>query len=353
MQPGSSSLPPAAAPGHGRAAARPTKPGPRSRLRQWFHARLPLTDQLQLGQSNIYILPSRAGWALALTLCVLLIAAINYQLNLGYLLSFLLAGSAVAGMVVGHGNLRGTRLHLQPPEEGFAGQPCRFEIVLHNTRTAMRWGLGLAVDQSGNAPGKTAADWAWVDVPGQGSTTVELAFTPARRGLSFVPTVTIASHYPLGSFRLWALWRPASEVWIYPTPELHAPPLPDASPHGAGKSSAGSRHGDEFDGVRSYRRGDPLKLVVWKKAAQAFATGTGALVSRDRPQALHHQLWLDAAATGLADPEARLSRLCAWVLSAEQQGLVWGMRLPDGQEIAADHGPAHTRRCLQALAACP
>lgn len=321
---------------------------PARRLRHWWQQRLPRTDQLQLTQRNVYILPSRAGWALAATLCVLLVASINYQLNLGYLLTFLLAGSAAAGMVVGHGNLRGTALHLLPPAGGFAGQPCRFDVVLHNAQRRTRWGVGLAVH--GHAG---AADWAWVDVPGQGSTTAQLAFIPVRRGRQPLPTLTAATRYPLGTFRVWALWRPDSEAWIYPAPEHNPPPLPPASADAGGRSTAATAHGDEFDGVRAYRHGDPLKLVVWKKAAQAFTTGSGQLVSRDRPLAQHHRLWLDYRATGLADPEARLSRLTAWVLLARQQDVSWGLRLPDGREIAPDQGAAHATRCLEALAACP
>ena len=53
-----------------------------------------------LTQGNVYILPTRAGWMFALTLLVLLLASINYQLNLGYVLTFLLAGSGVVSMHV-------------------------------------------------------------------------------------------------------------------------------------------------------------------------------------------------------------------------------------------------------------
>ena len=76
-------------------------------MRTWWHNRLPLRDTQALTQRNVYIMPTRAGWMLAATLLVLLIASINYQLNLGYLLTFLLAGCAAAGMVVSHNTLRG------------------------------------------------------------------------------------------------------------------------------------------------------------------------------------------------------------------------------------------------------
>lgn len=338
--------------------ARPRIRGLRSHIRQWMLSRLPRTDRLTLTQGNVYILPTRAGWALLITLIVLLIAAINYQLNLGYLLTFLLAGSAAASMVVGHNNLRGLELSWQPGSAsgGFAHAPFPLPIRLGNNRRSRRWGLGLAVRdqlQSGGRKADAADAWIWVDVPEQASLRAELAFTPTQRGRQALPAIAVHTRYPLGAFRVWALWRPAGQVWVYPEPEAHPPPLPPASPEAGGRSSAQVRSGEDFDGVRPYQAGDPLKLVVWKKAAQSFAAGSHQLVSRDRPYAHHHRLWLDARATGLADHEARLSRLTAWVLMAQAQGQTWGLRLPGGQEIAPDSGAAHASRCLEALAACP
>jgi uncharacterized protein (DUF58 family) len=98
--------------------------------------------------------------------------------------------------------------------------------------------------------------------------------------------------------------------------------------------------------VRPYRRGDPLKLVVWKKAAKSQE-----LVSRDTFQSQRMELWLDYDKCGLPDREARLSRLTAWVLQADKLGQDYGLRLP-GQQVVAGTGEAHKRRCLEALALC-
>ncbi|MBC7599918.1 MAG: DUF58 domain-containing protein, partial [Polaromonas sp.] len=106
----------------------------------------------------------------------------------------------------------------------------------------------------------------------------------------------------------------------------------------------------EFDGVRAYRRGDPLKLVMWKKAAKADEQGNG-LVVRDTQQAQRHELWLDFVQAGSVGTEARLSRLCAWVLQADKLGLNYGLRLP-GLQVSPSSGEAHKRQCLEALALC-
>ena len=315
----------------------------RKRFERWWQARLPLTDTTVLTQRNVYILPTGAGWMLALTLLVLLVASINFQLNLGYLLTFLLAGSAVAGMHFCHATLRGLSLHLKPPEPHFLGQGAVLQVQLASERRTPRVSIALAVYGSGH--------WAWTDVPAQGIAHVEVAFTPARRGLHRVPTLTAETRYPLGTFRVWTGWRPAAEGRVYPAPEPGAPPLPPGEPRAGGTGSAPTHGTGDFEGVRAYRRGDPLQLVVWKKAAQALASGSDALVSRDAQQSQRHELWLDTAHTGLADPEARLSRLTAWVLQADRLGLNYGLRLP-GREIAQGNGPAHRRNCLEALALC-
>lgn len=325
----------------------------RRRFRQWFQARLPLTDTLTLTQRNVYILPTRPGFMLAITLMALLVASINYQLNLGYLLTFLLAGSAVIGMHVCHGTLRGLSMRLIAPDPQFMGTSATMDINLLNDRRSTRYSIGLAVLDA------THEDrWTWTDVPAQGAAHVQVAFKPTQRGLQHVPPLTAETRFPLGTFRVWTVWRPAAQVLVYPAPEHLPPPLPPGEAIAGGAAALRSQNSGEFDGVRPYRRGDPLKLVVWKKAAKSLATGSDDLVSRDTQQAQRWELWLDFAHAGrqgnasqVADLEHRLSRLCAWVLQADKLDLHYGLRVP-GREISPASGEAHKRRCLEALALC-
>lgn len=306
------------------------------RMQQWFESRLPLTDSVTLTQRSVYILPTRPGLMLAATLLLLLVSSINYQLNLGYLLTFLLAGSALVGMLVSHGNLRGISLQLGALSPIFSGASALIDVQIQSQRSSVRHGIGLAV------LGSDA--WAWCDVPAQGVSTLQVAFQPSSRGLHRVPTLTAETRYPLGTFRVWTVWRPAAQVLVYPSPELNAPPLPLAAAHaGDGPATQANAAGD-YDGVRVYRRGDPLKLVVWKKLAKA-----DELVSRDSVHAQGLELWLDLHQTGLSHPEQQLSRLCAWVLKADQLVLDYGLRL-SGLDISPANGEAHKKRCLQALA---
>jgi uncharacterized protein (DUF58 family) len=311
------------------------------RFRHWWQSRIPLSDTMTLSQRNVYILPSRAGLMLGATLMVLLVASINYQLNLGYLLTFLLAGCGLVGMHVCHGTLRGMTMHLLAPDAQFAGTSATLTAVLHNERRSVRYGIGIAVLDASHPD-----HWVWADVPAQGSCTVHVAFKPEQRGLHRVPPLTAETRFPLGTFRVWTVWRPAAQVLVYPSPEPMPPPLPPGEPRAGGAASARQASHGEFDGVRAYRRGDPLKLVVWKKAAKA-----DELVSRDTEQAQRYELWLDFVHAGGGGTEQRLSRLTAWVLQADKLCVDYGMRLP-AQQIAPASGEVHKRRCLEALATC-
>jgi len=328
----------------------------KARFQHWLEARLPLADSVTLTQRTVYILPTRPGLMLFLTLGVLLIASINYQLNLGYLLTFLLAGTALVGMHVCHGTLRGLAMNLIVPYAHYAGASAAFSINLTNNRRSVRHGIGLSVldPQAVNGQPGAARHWAWTDVPAQGSSLVQVAFTPQRRGLHRLPTLTAETRFPLGTFRVWTVWRPAAQVMVYPAPEPNPPPLPPGEPHAQSAGSATRAQGSgEFDGVRAYRRGDPLRNVLWKKAAKSdgHSGESGGLVVRDIAQAQHHELWLDIRQAGPPDLEHQLSRLCAWVLQADRLGLNYGLRLA-ALELRPASGEAHKRRCLEALATC-
>jgi uncharacterized protein (DUF58 family) len=313
----------------------------RQRFRSWWQSRLPRTDTQTLNQGNVYILPTRAGWMFALTLLVLLLASINYQLNLGYVLTFLLAGSGVVSMHLTHGTLRGLTLHLRPVAAAFAAEPAVLDIVMSSPGAA-RFGIGLRLL---DAPGATLA---WTDVPGGGQAVSHVSFVPQARGIHDVPTLSAETRFPLGLFRAWTVWRPAARLLVYPPVEANAPALPAARPIVGGPARSRHSEGGEIEGVRAYRRGDPMRIVAWKKAAQALETGA-ELVSRDTSVSARQELWLEwSACAGLA-PEARLSRLTAWTLAADRAGTDFGLRLP-GHELAPDGGEAQRRRCLETLA---
>ncbi|MEO5732978.1 MAG: DUF58 domain-containing protein [Rubrivivax sp.] len=346
----------------------------------WWLSRLPLTDTWKLGQRNIYILPTRAGFTFALTLVVMLLASINYQLNLGYALTFLLAGAGLVSMHLTHGNLRGLTLHLRPPAAVFTGEAALLEVVLSNPGS-QRYGLGLRFEHRGAAVAGAAIDASqsgsgigsglgfgitWCDAPTEGQTTAHLSLTASQRGWQPLPALVLETVFPLGLFRAWSVWRPAARLLAWPRPEHPAPALPPADAAAGDSRHARRGANSELDGVRPWRRGDSMRQVAWKKVARS-----GELVSRETAGQPPRELLLDwsaaspgsfassvshdahdardARAAPLDDAEQRLSRLTAWVLQAEKSGLAFALRLP-ARRLPMGLGQAQQRAALDLLA---
>ncbi len=311
------------------------------RWQRWWLSRHPRTDTCTLEQRNIYIVPTRAGAAFALTLLMMLVATINFRLNLGYVLVFLLAGAGLVSMHITHNTLRGLRLQLRPPAPGFAGQAVPIDVVVW-AGDRERLGLSLGFDRKA-APHD--AQPINVDVARGAQQTATLGMVAPSRGLHDIAALRLETRFPFGLFRAWTVWRPASRVLAWPTPEVPTPPWPEVprETHGDGRVQA-TRDGGEWEGVRAWQRGDPMKRLVWKKMAR-----TGELVSRDTSSVESREIWLDYEAAAGRDTESRLSRLTAWVLAAHAQELPHGLELPR-VKLEPSLGDAHRRAALDALA---
>jgi uncharacterized protein (DUF58 family) len=311
--------------------------GLRRRWRSWFYGyRAPERGRIVLGHRRVYILPARLGLMFGATLLIMLIGSINYVLSLGFMLTFVLAGMGVAGMVHTVRNL--ARLAIVPGrvEPVFAGEAAQFRLHLEN---AAPWERPAVLLRHAPSEAQMVAD-----VPAAGGIEVVLAIPAERRGWLPIGRLTLETRYPIGLFRAWSYIEPEMRALVYPRPELT--PLPAASPDAsAGALQASARGTEDYSGLRDYSPADSPRHVAWK----AVARGENMLTKQFSGHAAA-RLWLDWALLPAGiDDETRLSRLAGWVLEAERRGLRYGLRLP-GKEIEPGQGEAHRSACLSALA---
>ena len=99
--------------------------------------RAPETAPVRLTQRRIYILPTRGGLLLGVTLLLMLLGCINYNLGLGYVLTFLLTGVGLVSMLHTFRNLAHLELRPGRAEPVFAGEQAVFP-VLSTTRPRCR-----------------------------------------------------------------------------------------------------------------------------------------------------------------------------------------------------------------------
>ena len=102
----------------------------RQRWGRWLGRRLPPSIEVVLTQRRLFIFPSYAGLAFLFMLLVMLIAAINYQNNMAYALTFLLGSVFVVAVHHTFANLHRLKLRFISADSVFPGQQAAFAIRL-------------------------------------------------------------------------------------------------------------------------------------------------------------------------------------------------------------------------------
>ncbi len=327
----------------------------RLRFARWAARRGgPMRGDLTLDRRRIYILPTGPGLMFGAVAFALLSASINFGLQPGFLLTFLVVATGLVGMYDTHANLARLRLAGLRVEPVHAGSPAVFELAVGNPGRRARHSLHLALvlprrranaERSGRE-GPPAG--SWIDVPGGDESPLALALPTRRRGRRRCPPVCIETRFPFGLWRAWGYFTPALAAIVYPAPEIDGPPLPAGDGRAEGEGHGAAPDGDEFGGVRPYRPGDPLRAVAWRLAARSEEL---ALKTFEASAVDHVVLDLDRLPAALST-EQRLSRLTHWVMLAEAAGTRYALHL-GVRSLAADRGPAHRAKCLHALALYP
>ena len=306
----------------------------RRRFAEWVNRRIPPARAVTLDQKRIFIFPSRTGLFFALCLLVMLITAINYQNNMSFALTFLLATLFVVGVLHTYANLSGLTIRALRASPAFPGQQSEFSLQLERGRQREHFGLHLKWPDSSDT---------WVNLTDQDMVEVHLHMPVGQRGWFSPGRLLLESTYPLGLLRCWTWIDLDLSAMVYPQP-LACPELPGLAtdqPDGAAIPIVGS---DDFYGFRDYREGDSLRQIHWKGLARGQGVQTkqyGAYADRS--------VWLDWDMFAGMGTERRLSHLCYWALQFESGDEEYGLRLPD-LVLEPGSGERHRDRVLQALA---
>lgn len=308
----------------------------KQRLRNWAtRDRGAEPGPVSLHRRRIFIIPSRLGFAYGILVFCMLLGAMNYANSMAFGLTFLLTGIGLVAMHHTHRNLLGLQLSVAHCDPVFTGQHLHFQVVFHNP-TRLR---------------KVAIALNWTDEPTLIHTDIHpgdrcvitLPAAALKRGRQQAARMTVHTRFPLGLFYAWNYVRLDMQGLVYPEPESGRSTPPPASGEGRGQRETFSGQ-EDYAGLRPYQRRDPPRLIHWKAYPR-----NRQLVVKQFADPLSDILWLDWDRLEGLDVEARLSRLCRWVLDAHRAGRHYGLRLPNlTLNPACDEG--HRRQCLEALA---
>lgn len=306
----------------------------RERFYQWVDKRLPAQPEIQLRQKNIYILPTRYGWLLLCIVGLILIAATNYQNNMGYMAGFVLLAIGALSTFYTYRNLRQLKIKVLKPEAVFAGDNACLMLNVSNQTEQYRASIGF---------GQSRNKLDLIDIKESSASQHLEYFSVAKRGYFKIPRMLVTSVFPFGIFKVWSWFKSPYKILVFPKPI--APPVPlSQGTEGSEEGSQSVKGTEDFYSVKEYQQGDPLKQVMWK----AYARERGLLTKEFEDKVGQQQLfsWQSVAHY---EKELALSYLCYELVQAEKRGIDYGLQLPT-QTFELSHGSKHLHNCLQALA---
>lgn len=286
---------------------------------------------------RIYILPTKRGLAFLCVLAIMLIAAINYGLNLGYALCFILVGLFFSCLLATYQNLVQLQFNAITATDSFEGSALNYKVTIADRYKRTRSSITLS------AAGATDE----IDVKASNTSSAILTIKDPVRGIHSLGRITISSDYPLGLWRGWGYIHAPTSAYVYPKPEK--PCVEFASiPSESDKTKRRSIGEQEYSGLKSYETTDSPARIAWKRVA----TGTGWYSKQFSAQGVQSKVairWSDTPAN--QSVEQRLSRMCAWVVRAKDENTAFSFELPTFDAHQPDRGHDYSRSCLRALAA--
>jgi len=300
-------------------------------------------ESCEFNRNNIYILPTRQGLVFSLMLLVMLLAAINYNNNMTFALTFALVALAIISMFHTYANLLNINVMARSNIGCFAGENALFHLQLNHSDKTLKVQISAQLAdkrERADAPN----DVSTVTIAPQTSATIDVSKPSVHRGKLPLGRTMFSCHYPFGLFRAWTYVDINSDVIIYPQPSPTNPPLPFNQSDGD-RIDTPESGSDDFHGLRGYQQGDSPRHIHWKSWAQ----GKDELVTKQFNRKKSPELWLDWDHLHHPDIETRLEILCRWVLEAHSRDQHYGLKLP-GNCIEPGKGDSHRHQCLKALA---
>jgi uncharacterized protein (DUF58 family) len=251
------------------------------------------------GASRLAVRPTARGWQALLVGLVVLLVARMIGTTQFHQLAYALLGLLLAALVLGWSSSRGLRFSraLPPGARLTAGTQSKIRLLLSNESRFGSSGASVT-DRLPEPRGFEAPP-----LEGNDTTTIEAPIAFARRGVYELGPAEVGVADTFGLLRFVRRFGEKTEVVVYPeVRELRDFPIRGGNVEVGARGSRG-RRGDEFAGLREYRRGDDRRHIHWKSVAR-----TGELYVKEfaveAPR--RYAVALDLRREGLRAPEAEV-----------------------------------------------
>jgi len=308
------------------------------RFNRWLKRRIPPASQHKLSNRNIFIMPSRFGFAYITFVILLFLLATNYQNNIIMLLSYLMASIFITTMMQSFFNLSGIEISAEKEASGYAKTNIYFTVKILSPNKRLDLHFSFDDQQALHLSQCT-----------KGEKTAYVLCHYENRGVYYPGRLKVWSEYSLGLFITWTKIDFGNQCSVYP----QVLPLKESQRKFSGELKENSavtndKQGiDDFFELKTHIPGESLSRIAWKQLAR----GQGRLTKH-----YHEQqgagCWLKITDMPNNSIEIKLQHLCFLVNEYNTLGQAFGLDLGQNK-IMPSQGEQHFKQCLMALAIYP
>lgn len=318
---------------------------------RWLSRRVPSRFQHTLSNRNIFIMPTRFGFAYLFFDILLFLLGTNYQNNIILLLSYLLASLFITVMLHSFYNFTQITFSSKANQYGFTNQIINFPINITGHKTH------FDINFQFSEPRYFLKE---IKIAQCNTETIEvlLPWLAKQRGVYALGRIKVFSEYSLGLFITWSLLDFAHQVIVFPEPKKLTNNQQlltggNESDRDKGVYIQATGGGNDYSELKSYILGESQARIAWKQLAR----GQGKF-SKHYQEQKGNLLWLKLSNMPGSDVELKLQFLCFLILeyNNNKQGFGLMLDLPSRTQhssvitIEPNSGYQHQQNCLIALA---
>ncbi len=313
-----------------------------------------------LNSRSIFIMPTRQGFYLLLFLVAMLIGCINYNLSLGYLLTFFIFSVGLGAMYRTHQNLLGLCIELLPNSPVFSGEACILKLKI-SPGIKSYYGLSFILQDTQQSNLSLKENYFPIvsnihlkeylknnnknvnnnidemsNIDNIDNTFIYLELNTLKRGEYHIKKIGIKTTYPLGLWNAWSYVFPSTHsrsILVYPVlTDNHIAlaklaPL-QQSPNNTIQSAYQNTISNINDGTVSHLDSNDyvnIRHLHWASLAKGIVANR--VLETDKLS--HYIVQLSFSSCSETALEEQLSQLCASILFCQKKNIHFILYLND------------------------